>query len=461
MEHFRQLGLGSSLLGFAPFALLLAMIACLPLMKATEAWWGQNRNKAIVAGLCALVGILMYVHPTGDYAKLRDTLLEYLTFMALLSSLYVVCGGIHITGAFAGLPYMNTLFLLVGALLANIMGTTGASMILIRPLIRANRLRTRNAHVVIFFIFIVSNAGGLLTPLGDPPLYLGFLRGVPFAWTFRLFPHWGITLLLLLTIFHFIDEVIFHREEKDTKHFLVEEISKAERKVYVEGWRNIFFLLALLGVIMASGYLIQPTFSRLYGAEVGQACSEIFQILAMIGIALMSYDLTAPRMYKAKGRIITTYEKNEFSMSAMLEVGILFFGIFGSMLPTMAILQAKGPTLGVSEPWHFFWGSGILSSFLDNAPTYLTFATLAASKAGLSTHNLSELAHQFPRLLEAVACGSVFMGANTYIGNGPNFMVKTIAEHSKVKMPSFFGYMLWSCSILIPLFLIETWLFFR
>src|SRR5258708_5914776 len=214
VEYFSQLGLGLTLLNFAPFGVLLALIACLPLLSSTEAWWGQNRNKAIVAGLCALAGLLLYVGPTGDYVKLRETLLEYLTFLALLASLYVVCGGIHITGAFSGLPYMNTLFLLVGAILANFMGTTGASMILIRPLIRANRLRQRNAHVGIFFIFIVSNSGGLLTPPCDPPLFLCFLQSVPFAWTFRLFPQSGIPLLLLLTVFHFVYEIIFHPQEK-------------------------------------------------------------------------------------------------------------------------------------------------------------------------------------------------------------------------------------------------------
>jgi Na+/H+ antiporter NhaD/arsenite permease-like protein len=460
MDYFAKMTWAGSLANFAPFGLLLAVIACFPLNPRTSPWWEHNSSKALVAGACALAGILLYSGPTHDTLKLLDTLLEYLTFMALLASLYVVCGGIHITGAFSGLPYMNTLFLLVGALLANIMGTTGASMILIRPLIRANRLRTRNAHVVIFFIFIVSNAGGMLTPLGDPPLYLGFLRGVPFEWTFRLFPQWGLFLLLILTVFHFVDEIIFHREEKNTKHSLVEEITRAERKIHIEGWRNIFFLLALLGVIMSSGYLIQPYFSRLYGGRIGQVSSEVYQIILMIGITLMSYDLTAPRMYKARQRYITTYEKNEFSMSAILEVGILFFGIFGAMLPTMALLEAKGPSLAIHAPWQYFWGSGILSSFLDNAPTYLTFATLAASKSGVATDHLRELAAQFPRLLEAVACGSVFMGANTYIGNGPNFMVKTIAEQSKVKMPSFFGYMLWSLAILIPLFLVETFVFF-
>jgi len=270
-------------------------------------------------------------------------------------------------------------------------------------------------------------------------------------------------------VFHFVDELIFHREEKDTKHFLVQEILKAERKIHVEGWRNIFFLLALLGVIMASGYLIQPTFTRLYGPEVGQFCSEIFQIILMIGIALMSYDLTAPRMYKAKGRIISTYEKNEFSMGAILEVGILFFGIFGAMLPTMAILQAKGPSMAIAPALAVFLGRW----YFEQLPGQCADPTLPpwlpppppplapSSKMGVSVRDLGQLAHQFPRLLEAVACGSVFMGANTYIGNGPNFMVKTIAEHSKVKMPSFFGYMLWSCSILIPLFLVETYIFFR
>ncbi|MFI5355581.1 MAG: sodium:proton antiporter, partial [Desulfobaccales bacterium] len=230
--------------------------------------------------------------------------------------------------------------------------------------------------------------------------------------------------------------------------------------IQVEGWRNVFFLAALLGGILVSGYVVQPAFTRLYGAEVGQLCSEVFQIIFMGAVTLMSYDLTAPHMFKVKGRIISAYEKNDFSTGAILEVGILFFGIFGAMLPALAVLQAKGPALGFEKPWQFFWGSGVLSSFLDNAPTYLTFATLAASKVGVSIKDFGPLAAQFPRLLEAVACGSVFMGANSYIGNGPNFMVKAIADHAKVRMPSFFGYMKWSMAVLVPIFLIETLIFF-
>lgn len=456
---FAQAGLSTAVLEFLPFAALLGMVAVLPLVPATEAWWSRNANKALVAGLCALAGVLLYVEPTGDWRTLLDTLLEYVTFMALLASLYVVCGGIHIVGNFRGLPSRNAGFLLLGALLANLMGTTGASMILIRPLLRANRQRRYNAHVVIFFIFIVSNGGGLLTPLGDPPLYLGFLQGVPFAWTLRLLPQWGLLMGLLTVAFVAVDSHLYRREESAVRHAL-EAAQPAGKGIQVEGWRNVFFLLALLAVIIVSGYVIQPYFGGLYGEETGRLCSETFQIILMLGVALMSFDLTAPHMYKVKGRIISTYEKNEFSTGAILEVGILFFGIFGAMLPAMAVVQAKGPSMGFNDPWQFFWGSGVLSSFLDNAPTYLSFATLAASKSGVSITHFGELAARFPRLLEAVACGSVFMGANSYIGNGPNFMVKAIADHSKVKMPSFFGYMLWSGAILIPTFVVMTLVFF-
>ncbi len=461
LAAFQGLGPGLSALGFAPFAVLLGVIAVFPLVPSTESWWGSNRNKALVALLCALAGVGYFLANRGGAPRLEETLLDYLTFMALLASLYVVCGGIHISGAFAGLPTTNTLFLALGALLANFMGTTGASMILIRPLLRANRRREHTAHIVIFFIFIVSNGGGLLTPLGDPPLYLGFLRGVPFAWTFRLFPHWLLLTAALLAVFYFIDEVLLKREGTHLRHSLLEEVRQAERKLHVEGWRNLSFLAAILGVILAAGYWVYPAFARLYGDGVGRTCSEVFQILSMSFIALMSYDLTAPRMYRPGLPPPSSYAKNEFSMAAILEVGILFFGIFGAMMPALAILDAKGPSLPVSHAWQYFWGSGFLSSFLDNTPTYLTFSTLAAGKAGLAGESLAALAGHFPRLLEAVACGSVFMGANTYIGNGPNFMVKTIAEHSKVKMPSFFRYMLWSGCVLLPLFLLETLIFFR
>jgi Na+/H+ antiporter NhaD/arsenite permease-like protein len=458
-DVFAQAGLGGAVLEFLPFAILLALVAVLPLIASTEAWWGRNSNKAVVAGLCALAGVVLYVWPTGDWHKLLDTLLEYLTFMALLGSLYVVCGGIHIVGDFSGTPYRNAGYLLLGAVLANLMGTTGASMILIRPLLRANKHRHHRAHMVIFFIFIISNGGGLLTPLGDPPLYLGFLQGVPFAWTLRLLPQWGLLMALLLSVFVAVDKHFFKLEDPDLR-LTLEAPQAPGKRIKVEGYRNVLFLLALLAVIVVSGYVIQPYFGGLYGEETGRLCSEVFQIVLMIGVALMSFDLTAPHMYKVKGRIISTYEQNEFSTGAILEVGILFFGIFGAMLPAMALVQAKGPSMGVSSPWQYFWGSGVLSSFLDNAPTYLSFATLAASKSGVSITHFGELAARFPRLLEAVACGSVFMGANSYIGNGPNFMVKAIADHSKVRMPSFFGYMMWSGAVLIPTFIIMTLVFF-
>ena len=308
-DFFAQVGLVGGALEFLPFAVLLGMVAVLPLMPATEAWWGRNSNKALVASLCALAGVLLYFGPTGDWSKLLDTLLEYLTFMSLLASLYVVCGGIHIVGSFSGSPGRNAGFLALGALLANLMGTTGASMILIRPLLRANRHRQHNAHVVVFFIFVVSNAGGLLTPLGDPPLYLGFLQGVPFAWTFRLAAQWGVLLALLLSVFMLVDRHFLRREAPAAQKAQAEPV-RGGRGIQVEGWRNVFFLLALLGIIIVSGYVIQPWFTLQHGPEVGKLCSEVFQIVLMAVVTLMSFDLTAVHMYKVRGRIISTYVKN-------------------------------------------------------------------------------------------------------------------------------------------------------
>jgi Na+/H+ antiporter NhaD/arsenite permease-like protein len=345
-----------------PFAMLLAMIALFPLIPRISHWWENNRNKLIVSSLCALCGIMLYSIPTHDLAKVLHIYLEYITFIALLASLFIVSGGIHISGAFAGLPYINTIFLGAGAILANLMGTTGASMLLIRPLIRANRLRRHKTHIIIFFIFIVSNMGGCLTPLGDPPLYLGFLRGVPFDWTLRLFPQWVLMVFLLLFIFHLLDERMFDREEMETKGSLIEEIRKAHKKFSVEGMNNIFYLVGIVGTIVISGYFVYPTLVRHYGEEWGDLGSKLFQIFFMVLIAIVSYRTTARRIH----------QENHFSFDPIYEVAVLFFGIFGAMIPALSLLQARGSVMGISEPWHFFWATGLLSSFLDNAPTYLT-----------------------------------------------------------------------------------------
>jgi Na+/H+ antiporter NhaD/arsenite permease-like protein len=450
MLYWKQMDGAEMAVHFAPFFLLLFFIAVLPFIRFTSGWWEHMKNKFLVAALCAGAGVFLYVHPTGDYGKVLDTYLDYLAFLVLLGSLFTVAGGIHITGAFAGLPYVNTIFLGVGAVLASFLGTTGASMVLIRPLLRANQMRRHKTHVVVFFIFIVSNCGGLLTPLGDPPLYLGFLKGVPFWWTFlRLLPVWALTLLVLLFIFHLIDDRIFDDEETHVRGSLIQAIAESTKPVHIEGWSNVFCLGGILSVVMISGYWLNPFLEAHYGAGAAIP-SRLIQIALMLALAGISYKTTQPKIH----------EDNQFSFGPMVEVAVLFFGIFGSMIPSLTLLEAKGSVIAITHPWQYFWLSGLLSSFLDNAPTYLSYAALAAGQNGLSTAHLGELAAKFPRILAAISTGSVFMGANSYIGNGPNFMVRAIAEQARVKMPSFGGYMLWSMAILIPTFFLMTFVFF-
>jgi len=424
-----------------PFTLLLASIALFPL--CAPRWWEHNRNRALVAGVLAVpfVAWLLFSYGAAAHEPLNETLRGYVSFLALLGSLYVISGGIHLKGSLAGSPLSNTAFLAIGALLANLIGTTGASMVLIRPLLRANAKRQRRAHVVIFFIFIVSNCGGLLTPLGDPPLFLGFLRGVPFAWTFGLWKPWLLVNGALTMLFYIVDGFIFDREERADARPLLEQVLQHE-PLRIEGFVNVFCLLLVVGVILGRGAGEWP-----FGVQEG----------LMFGIALLSLR-TTPR---------AVHQANQFGFGPIIEVAILFLGIFLTMIAPLQILNARGSELGITQPWQYFWASGLLSSFLDNAPTYLTMGAAAAGQLGTSVdhpHYLGELLAQGPRaaeLLAAISCGAVFMGANTYIGNGPNFMVKSIAEAAGVKMPSFFGYMVWSGAVLIPLFVIVTFSCFR
>jgi len=455
LEAFKRLGAWATAAGVAPFLILLSAIALLPLLSSAAVWWGRLSSKWFLASACGLAGVGFHFAVAGDSARLLETLLDYLAFIALLASLYVVSGGIHISGAFSGLPWLNTAFLALGALLANLMGTTGASMVLIRPLLHANRRRRHKVHVVVFFIFVVSNTGGLLTPLGDPPLYLGFLKGVPFTWTFGLLPQWALLQAMLLTVFHFVDEIVFHREELEVKHALAEDLRLAERPLRIEGWVNVVLLLGILGVVLAAGQLLLPSLRHSHGEAHAATLCKAIQVLVLgliTGLALW---------LKARPAGSVPFRRNHFSFEPLGEVAGLFLGIFGAMLPALDLVQAHAAHLPLHRPWHFFWTSGLLSSFLDNAPTYLTFASLAAAKAGLPGSSLGVLAQTGPALLKAVACGSVFMGANSYIGNGPNFMVKAIAEHSGLEMPSFLAYMGWSAAVLLPLFLVETLVFFR
>lgn len=429
-----------------PFAVLLLSIAILPL--AIPRCWGSNRNKAIVAGILAVPFATWLVATYGGPAvhQLEDSILDYVSFMALLGSLFVISGGIHVRGSLAGTPSANTVLLAIGAVLANFVGTTGASVLLIRPLLRANQTRKRQAHIVVFFIFVVSNCGGLLTPLGDPPLFLGFLKGVPFAWTLGLWPQWLLVNGLVLLVFNIVDQLVLQREERERPGAQLEEVLK-HLPVGIVGGHNLVFLGGIVLVIVAKG--------QGWGAAAGTWPFGV-QELAMAALGLAGFVSTRHEVRAA----------NNFTFAPIIEVGALFAGIFVTMGAPLLILNARGARLGLTEPWHYYWATGLLSSFLDNAPTYLTFAATAAGQVGVSAEGSRYLAAFLEKgggaaaLLGAISSGAVMMGANTYIGNGPNFMVKAIAEENGVKMPSFFGYMAWSGAILIPIFVVETLLFF-
>jgi Na+/H+ antiporter NhaD/arsenite permease-like protein len=402
----------------APFATMLLAIALLPLLA--PAFWESNGRKLAVGAALGLPVLVLYArhHP----AALRHTAEDYLSFMALLGSLFVISGGVLVTGDIEARPAVNTGFLAVGAVLASLIGTTGASVLLIRPLLATNQERRHVAHTVVFFIFVVANIGGCLTPLGDPPLFLGYLLGVPFAWTLRLAPHWLLANGIVLTVYYFWDRRAYARE--DAAAIALDRT--AVRPIQVSGKRNVVFLLA---VVASVAWLHAP-----------------YREIAMLAVSLLSLALT-PR---------TVREANRFTFHAIAEVAALFAGIFITMLPALDILHAHGRALGLRQPWQFFWGTGLLSSFLDNAPTYLTFLAIAQS-LGLPAQ-VAGVTHE---VLAAISTGAVFMGANTYIGNGPNFMVRAIAEERGIKMPTFGGYMLYSGAVLIPVFLVITLVFFR
>jgi Na+/H+ antiporter NhaD/arsenite permease-like protein len=400
-----------------PFACLLLAIAVLPL--AAPHFWESNLRKLGVAAVLGTPVLVLYLPARPD--ALVHAAKDYVSFIILLGGLFVISGGILMEGDLEATPRTNATFLGAGAILASFVGTTGASMLLIRPLLQTNRERKHVVHTVVFFIFLVSNIGGCLTPLGDPPLFLGYLLGVPFTWTFRLFVPWLFTTTLLLVIYYIWDVRAHAREAMpDLKRDFYEV-----RPLRVAGKDN----LAMLGGVLAAV------------AFLGAPWREIVIVL----LSLASYSRTDPELRRA----------NRFTFHPILEVAVLFAGIFVTMLPALHILEARGAELGVREPWQFFWATGALSSFLDNAPTYLTFLALAQ---GLRL--AADVVGVPNALLVAISLGAVFMGANTYIGNGPNFMVRAIAEERGVKMPSFGGYMLYSGAVLIPVFVLVTLVFF-
>lgn len=415
-----------------PFAAMLLSIAILPMTVPN--WWESNRNKTILSIIVSIpvVAVVLQCNPR----LLVHSLADYLSFLTLLGALFIISGGIFVRGEFAGTPLVNTIFLAAGAFLANLIGTTGASMLLIRPYMRANHRRIRRSHLIVFFIFVVSNAGGLLTPLGDPPLFLGFLRGVPFHWTLTLFPQWALAVGILLAVFNIFDQYVFLKEDVETPGALAEDV-QPKRRLHVEGSINFVYLIGVVGAAILSGYIGLP---------------RGIQEILMLTMAVLSWYTTPRAIHRA----------NDFHFHPIVEVAALFLGIFVTMIPALEILNARAAAFDLKEPWQFFWMSGILSSFLDNAPTYLTFTAMASGVMRGSVENLGTLLQSGmgETLLTAVSCGAVLMGANTYIGNGPNFMVKSIAERAGIKMPSFGGYMVYSCSILIPIFILMTFIFF-
>lgn len=434
----------------APFFLFLVLIAVLPSVPGLSSWWEKESSKVALSALAAGAGVALYVLVTGDTTRVYQVFLEYGAFIALLAALFVVSGGIHISGAFAGFPFMNTLFLLTGAVFSNYLGTTGASLLLVRPLLRANKHRQHKTHLFVFFIFIVANCGGLLAPLGDPPLYLGFLHGVPFLWTFRLLPHWALVTFILLFIFHVMDEYYFRKEELSAKENLAAEMGAAHRAIHVEGRLNILLLGMVLAVVLFSGYSLNPWLAQRLGRDAADSLCDLFQIVFLSAIAWVSFKGTSPKIHV----------ENSLHLAPIQEVAILFFGVFGTMVPALAFLQARSAGLNLTEPWQYFWASGLLSGFLDSAPAYLSFTTLASARDGLPPGQWNLLAEHSPRILQAISCGTVWMGALTYVGNGPNLMVKAVAEHMGVKMPSFGGFLLWSLAVMVPVLLLATFVFF-
>ena len=437
-----------------PFAGMLLSIAVLPL--AVPKIWHHHFGK-IAAGwsLLFLVPYAFSAGPGAVGAVVVHTLIaEYIPFIVLLSALFTVAGGIYIRGNLHGSPGLNTGIMATGAVLASFMGTTGASMLLIGPLIRANGNRKNVVHVIVFFIFIVSNAGGALTPLGDPPLFLGFLKGVDFFWTMKhIFPETLFVVGTLLMVFYAIDSWHYRREGV-VPSTLRPDPAPDDKKFGIEGQINFFLLLAVVGLVLMSGTWKPGINFNIAGTEVGLPQLVRDGLLPVVmGLSLW---LTPKRLRAA----------NQFSWAPMQEVGKLFIGIFLTMVPVLAILKAgvngdlaavaravTGPD-GQPLPWAYFWFTGGLSSFLDNAPTYLVFFNLAGGDPAVLMSTLAPT-------LAAISAGSVFMGANTYIGNAPNFMVKAIAEDRGIKMPSFFGYMLWSGAILLPIFIVMTFIWFR
>lgn len=438
-----------------PFAGLLLCIAVMPLVKGE--WWEAHQPLVVVLWILVMVIPFALLYGVGSAAEtvLECTVNDYLTFIVLLFGLFCVSGNITMEGDFAGSPRINVGLLALGTLLASCIGTTGASMLMVRPVIKMNSWRRRKSHIMLFFIFMVSNMGGCLTPIGDPPLLMGFMRGVPFFWSLHLFPVLIFNMVILLFVFYHLDKRNYRRDIAEGRK---PDISKPGTEFRIDGLHNIIFLIMIVAAVILSGVLPgMPAFQDAAGnargihifGEVSLSFPSLIEIVLILLAAFLSFKTTDKEV-----RV-----KNHFTWGAIKEVAVLFIGIFITMQPALMLLKAVGPNLGITEPYQMFWATGALSSFLDNTPTYLVFLTTAGT-LGFTGGIATTLGTLPAKMLSAISCGAVFMGANTYIGNAPNFMVKSISDENGVNMPSFFGYMLWSVAVLIPVFIIDMFVFF-
>lgn len=450
----QQIGAHLPLYSVIPFAGILLSISLFPLFLP-HFWHKKYPLVSLFWGLAFAIPFIFAYKIVAIKEILHIFLLDYFPFLLLLWGLFTISGGIYLRGTIVGTPFFNTFLLLVGAILASFMGTTGAAMLLVRPFLRANEKRRYKTHSVIFFIFLVANIGGSLTPLGDPPLFLGFLHGVPFFWTFKLFLPFLFSVVLLLSLYFLIDYNLF---KKENMYPLLKGLTKKGReKITFQGSFNFLLLVLILFSVLFSGYAKLGEFKFL---GVTLTYQDLIRESLIIIAAIVSLKVTKKEVR----------QKNKFGWEPIREVAILFATIFVTMIPAIAILKAgdKGHLSflvgGIDKPYQYFWLTGILSSFLDNAPTYLTFLNMSL---GHFYPNLQEkdaiisLIENRGLFLEAISIGAVFMGANTYIGNAPNFMVKSIAEENGVKMPTFLGYVFkWSIPILIPLYFLIEFIFF-
>ena len=438
-----------------PFAALLLCVALGPI--AAPQWWEKRQGLVVAVLSAALLVAYGMLRGGGSAVELGLECLvgDYIPFIVLLFGLFCVAGNITLVGDLAGSPRINVALLLFGTLLSSCIGTTGSSMLMVRPIIKMNAWRKRKRHIMVFFIFLISNIGGCLTPIGDPPLLMGFSRGVPFFWSLRLFPIMALNVAILLITFYFVDMRAYR---KDIAIGRKPDISKPGTDVHIDGLHNIMFLVVIVAAVILSGVLpTLPAFQDASGNVLGihiyghvtLTYPALIEIVMILLSALLSFKTTPDSVRQA----------NHFTWGAIKEVAVLFIGIFITMQPALMILKEHGASLGLNTPFQLFWVTGALSSFLDNTPTYLVFLTTACTM-GASSGLATALGIVPEQMLIAISCGAVFMGANSYIGNAPNFMVKAISDENGIRMPSFFGYLGWSAAFLLPVFLLDSLLFF-